>query len=93
MSPIEALNVFVSYAHKDEDFLNRELMPFLKDFVETTPDQFNELVDQGQALGQSAERVAEHLRTYKRLDMIEECSRANNAEETRFRKTGRKSYL
>ena len=36
-------------------------------FKDATNTPLDELVDQGQALGHSPERVAEHLRTYQRL--------------------------
>ncbi len=52
------------------------------------PDEFrfDELVDRGQVLGHSPDRVAEHLRAYQRFEMVDIAG-------GRIQKTGRKPYF
>lgn len=58
------------------------------ELFESLPSEFlfDQLVDAGQELGHSAERVVEYLRAYERLDMA-------SVEGDQVRKTGRVPYF
>ena len=58
------------------------------ELFEALPNEFtfDELVDRGQGLGHSPDRVAEHLRTYQRFEMVDVAGEV-------IRKSGRKPYF